>query len=48
MKEVTDLVIYDNFLFEQIQKVNLYANKEKLKKFNDEKIHLDKRWVKIV
>lgn len=47
MREVKDIVINDNFLFEEIRRVNLYLNEEKLKKWNDEKIELDKRWVEI-
>lgn len=47
MQEVKDIVINDNFLFEEIRRVNLYLNEEKLKKWNDEKIELDKRWVDI-
>ena len=38
MKEVKDIVINDNFLFEEIRRVNLYLNEEKLKKWNDEKM----------
>ncbi|TMW46851.1 hypothetical protein DOY81_008068 [Sarcophaga bullata] len=42
MKELKDIVINHNFLFEVIRRVNLYLNEEKLKKWNDEKIQLDK------
>lgn len=45
--KVKDIVINDNFLYEEIRRVNFYLNEEKLKKWNNEKIELDKRWVEI-
>ena len=45
--ELPDIKIDDNRLFEEIRKVNIYLNSEKLVKWENEHVEVDKRWVEI-
>ena len=48
MKEVKDIVINDNFLFEEIRRVNLYFKWRKIEEMERwENRTIDKRWVEI-
>lgn len=46
-KEFKDILIDDNSLFEEVRRVNLYIKEDILKKWADENISVDRRWVEI-
>lgn len=45
IKDLKDVIIDDNFLFEEIRKVNTYLNEEILKKCMGGKVSMHKMWV---
>lgn len=46
-KELPDIKIDDNCLFEEIRRLNVYLNSEKLIQWENQHVEIDKRWVEI-
>lgn len=46
-KEMPDIKIDDNCLFEEIRRLNIYLNSDKLEQWENQHVEIDKRWVEI-
>ena len=46
-KEMPDIKIDDNCLFEEIRRLNVYLNSDKLEQWENQHFEINKRWVEI-